>query len=258
MQAEKRKEWHPRVKDATPWGNADHVCEVAEGVYRVDTPSHGGYWLSAARWSEFKTAFPKFQSFTGPQWLEEDCDWCAVFVMWPELAIADAGNDERRADEIIYHAVQTWRGEHKEQGEVPAVVANRAAMFAERNKDNYIIGSSGGGWGTPSGYVEASFRHLTTGERRCALIASDVFYANRSQFWSRSQLEIADEAAPKCLDCGKSFNVVRYHQRRAQESQRICKDCAKAAVDAQAKVQANPAYDYVGLYTPSGGTSNDD
>ena len=34
----------------TPWGWTKHVQQVAEGVLRVSTPSHGGLKLSRERW----------------------------------------------------------------------------------------------------------------------------------------------------------------------------------------------------------------
>ncbi len=36
----------------TPWGWTKDVVELAEGVWRVSTPSHGGLKLSRERWNE--------------------------------------------------------------------------------------------------------------------------------------------------------------------------------------------------------------
>ncbi len=69
----------------TPWGPSQTVRELAPGIVDVTTSSHGGLRLSPSRWAELRAHFPRFKSFAGPHWLEEDCDYMAAVSIWPEL-----------------------------------------------------------------------------------------------------------------------------------------------------------------------------
>ena len=71
----------------TPWGTADHVEELADGIIQVGTPTHGGIGvkhevaakrLSAAARTE---AIDQYDHL----WFEEDCDWAIVCHEIPEL-----------------------------------------------------------------------------------------------------------------------------------------------------------------------------
>ena len=75
----------------TPWGYADNIESVAEGIDFVSTPSHGGYRLSDDREEQVQKAFPGFKPFAGnwKGWYEEDCDWCVVVLTFPTLFIDD-------------------------------------------------------------------------------------------------------------------------------------------------------------------------
>ena len=61
----------------TPWGRADFVEILAEGIVSVNTPSHGGIKLSRER----QAAMPPSMRCDGG-WYEEDCDWCLPFVVY--------------------------------------------------------------------------------------------------------------------------------------------------------------------------------
>ena len=56
----------------TPWGRADYVEELAEGIWRVSTPGHGGLKLSRERWQELPDLVR--DSFLTPNFAEEDCE----------------------------------------------------------------------------------------------------------------------------------------------------------------------------------------
>ncbi len=78
-----------RKKDGieTPWGRSQSVRQLAQGILRVDTAGHGGYFVAdellhlipkahrqwAARWSGSEN------------WYEEDCCWAAVCLAFPTL-----------------------------------------------------------------------------------------------------------------------------------------------------------------------------
>ena len=64
----------------TPWGTADYVQMVKEGIYKVGTPSHGGYKLDRER----NNQMPKHMRNPGG-WYEEDCEWSKVALVFPEI-----------------------------------------------------------------------------------------------------------------------------------------------------------------------------
>jgi hypothetical protein len=78
----------------SPWGVIWGTAKMAEGIYTVNTESHGGFWLSPVRNAEFVQKFPTFDPFAGHPWFEEDCDWAAVVVAFasefPDEAVWDA------------------------------------------------------------------------------------------------------------------------------------------------------------------------
>jgi len=68
----------------TPWGNPQTVVEIADGIVWYTTAGHGGCWLSDERLAQLSPALRAWQSFTGPNWYEEDCDWVFPFLCFAE------------------------------------------------------------------------------------------------------------------------------------------------------------------------------
>lgn len=58
----------------TPWGQSDNPVYKADGVTWHTTPSHGGIELSPERHAAIRKAIPRFSTFAGGHWYEEDCD----------------------------------------------------------------------------------------------------------------------------------------------------------------------------------------
>jgi hypothetical protein len=56
------------VGDRTPWGRADHVYKLGEGIYSASTSSHGGMHLAPA----INALIPKYMRADNG-WYEEDC-----------------------------------------------------------------------------------------------------------------------------------------------------------------------------------------
>jgi hypothetical protein len=78
----------------TPWGEWQDVYEHAPGIVFVSTARHGGFHLDAERRKEAHARIGKLPTFTGSQaWLEEDCDACLVYLIWPEYATDEQIND---------------------------------------------------------------------------------------------------------------------------------------------------------------------
>ncbi len=92
---------------STPWGWTHDVVELAEGVWRVWTPSHGGLKLSRERWAEIP-ACVRSAMFT-PTFAEEDCEEPIVRTLLGladererELALKVAGYFDRYAPALPY------------------------------------------------------------------------------------------------------------------------------------------------------------
>ncbi len=56
----------------TPWGWAEDVRELAQGVWRVSTPGHGGLRLDRERWEQLPDLVR--DSFFNTYFAEEDCE----------------------------------------------------------------------------------------------------------------------------------------------------------------------------------------
>lgn len=86
----------------TPWGESDSVVELSNGIRRVSTPSHGGYWVPAKLVKHIPQRFQDYaRKWSGsPQWYEEDCAWACVAVTFPDVFDWSAG-------ETLAHAVDT-------------------------------------------------------------------------------------------------------------------------------------------------------
>ena len=84
----------------TPWGWTKDVVELAEGVWRVWTPSHGGLKLSRERWDELPAAVR--DTMITQTFAEEDCEEPIVRLLLGvgddrdrEMALTVAGYFER-------------------------------------------------------------------------------------------------------------------------------------------------------------------
>lgn len=67
----------------TPWGISEHVETIAPGIYRHRTERHGGLHLDPTRQAALEVKF-EFPTFAGGPWYEEDADWAAVAIAFPE------------------------------------------------------------------------------------------------------------------------------------------------------------------------------
>ena len=69
----------------TPWGEPHEAKSIAPGIVWYSTASHGGYWVSQERWKEMPEPYGSVPTFAGENWYEEDCDWCLVYLSFPEV-----------------------------------------------------------------------------------------------------------------------------------------------------------------------------
>jgi hypothetical protein len=70
----------PHIGMKTPWGKADDVKQIAEGLFFVSTPSHGGFKLTPSLNAKMPT---KIRAEGG--WYEEDLAYFWVVAVFPEL-----------------------------------------------------------------------------------------------------------------------------------------------------------------------------
>ena len=109
----------------TPWGWTSDVEELAEGVWRVSTPSHGGLKLSRERWDSLPAEL-RDAMFT-QTFAEEDCEEPIVRTLLGlgddrerELAFKVAGYFDRYAPALPhlraassaphFHVIAYWGG----------------------------------------------------------------------------------------------------------------------------------------------------
>lgn len=82
-----------RRRIPTPWGVTDDApTDIGLGILRVDTPSHGGYFVPDDQLHRIPAHRQRYATYWsgGPNWYEEDCAWACVAVAFPELFPADA------------------------------------------------------------------------------------------------------------------------------------------------------------------------
>jgi hypothetical protein len=71
----------------SPWGIIDCSEEIADGIWQVMTPGHGGIWLSPSRRQQMPAYLRNWTSKYGDVsngWYEEDCDWVVPCLAFPE------------------------------------------------------------------------------------------------------------------------------------------------------------------------------
>ena len=110
----------------TPWGWTHDIEELADGVLRVSTPSHGGLKLSCKRWNELPAAVRN--TMMTATFAEEDCEEPIVRTLLGlgddrerELALKVAGYFDRYSPALpfirscppgIHYHTTTYRNGH--------------------------------------------------------------------------------------------------------------------------------------------------
>ena len=79
------------VRMQTPWGAADTIKEVADGIISVSTPGHGGLQVADDLLAKMPDALRNANAYSGKGscWFEEDVEWALVAAAFPELFKAD-------------------------------------------------------------------------------------------------------------------------------------------------------------------------
>ena len=169
---------------SSPWGAVQSQNLRAPGLVFVSTASHGGFSCSPDRWAHLMREMPDFQSFAGPEWLEEDCDAFAVSVLWPDEFEPDA----------VYNAVtfaacaQSWAtaagciSRFLARG---SDAAKRARVVADEFRASVADCWEAGSLCTCRGGWSVTMRHVTTREAREVVFPD---YPSK-QFFTLEELE---------------------------------------------------------------------
>ena len=88
----------------SPWGKPDRVVEYADGIYLIETPSHGGFAVRSdlliqipGEWRDYAKRWSHGFSWADYGWFEEDRCWAAVAIAFPALFSVE----ERRFARVI-------------------------------------------------------------------------------------------------------------------------------------------------------------
>lgn len=72
----------------TPWGYSQQSYKFGRGITQYSTAGHGGFHVSAGLLRKMDPALRrvggKYISWKAEGWFEEDCEWAAVVVSFPE------------------------------------------------------------------------------------------------------------------------------------------------------------------------------
>jgi hypothetical protein len=77
----------PTVVRNSPWGKAQTVKAIADGIWFVTTPSHGGFYVAPHLRADIAPDLQRYAAAWchgfGPGWFEEDCAAAIVPVSFP-------------------------------------------------------------------------------------------------------------------------------------------------------------------------------
>jgi hypothetical protein len=149
----------------TPWGAAQHIEHVADGIDIVSTASHGGILLDPSRVAAMP-AYMSNASHAGPSAYEEDHDWCMpVLIFENEFRTYYARTKRPDIAAVLSSAkaaLRNWRPAVYEQfygvALKPGESYTRAKeQFYEENKGSWIAIAAWGDWhkDVPAGMVAA-------------------------------------------------------------------------------------------------------
>lgn len=166
----------------TPWGPADNVFELCDGIHIVSTPGHGGFKVDR----KLNARIPQYMR-RKDGWYEEDCEYALVL-----LALAD---EIKPGAEDLMNARQTVRNYYPDEYErftgevIPPGESHEKdrRLFQEEHQDDLVVVSAAGTWheDCPEGMVlvdatRGGKRELHTSGR--TFLVRDEEYAQRSRF----------------------------------------------------------------------------
>lgn len=169
-------------KTSTPWGTADYAYHHARGVIFYTTPGHGGYKVSLTKALQMPPALAKMgMNWGGALWFEEDCQYAAVPLAFPELFSAEQVEQAKQS-------LLNWSHEAYEEfcGVVLTAEQSRSkaeALFKQENLGKLVVFSAQ--TETPE-MVKVYARELVEryrgGGQEWAFLVPAAEYAKRSLF----------------------------------------------------------------------------
>lgn len=173
---------------STPWGKAQEVRVIVEGVGSVHTAGHGGIKLDRKR----NAQIPNYMRKPGG-WYEEDCDWAIPHVVLADYICKDNDGLKQAAIETM----KNWMPDEYARFTGGSVKpeesrALRKQRFFAEAKGKLIVTSAFGSWhgNVPSGKVgciahidgdDSRHEGQLTGEQTYWLVDKDE-YNKRSEF----------------------------------------------------------------------------
>jgi hypothetical protein len=144
------------IGSRTPWGKADHVRQIAEGIEFIGTPRHGGYKLSRKLNAQVHQAWRKAGG-----WYEEDCEYAIVHYSFPELTIDTTGYSSPEAFKAdAAKTAKAWAPDAYEAVTGEKVTAAESHVVAKRefkaaHVADFVTISAWGSWhkGVPTGKI---------------------------------------------------------------------------------------------------------
>lgn len=166
-----------KPKEHTPWGAAQHVEQLADGIWSVSTAGHGGMKLDDERNRQIPAPFR-----ADGGWYEEDECWAV-----PGFFFSDAWPEHRRA-EVKRVAERTLKNGFPDQWEKHFGVTldpsessdKRERLARERNRERMVVYSA---IGIDGGLVRCHAKRESTGEKAVYIIPREVYRATRPGEW---------------------------------------------------------------------------
>jgi hypothetical protein len=147
----------------TPWGKADSVEIIADGIYSVSTPSHGAILLLPQRLAPMPDYMRRPLFLDLYAGYEEDCDWCMPVLIFEKEFRAYYARKDINADQVLcdarttlqhWHpdAYETFHGVILKPGE--SYIKDEQRFYAE-NKHALLTVAAFGAWknGVPKGMI---------------------------------------------------------------------------------------------------------
>jgi len=103
----------------TPWGTADTVKKLDDGIVHVTTPSHGGVFIPPKMLKQIPGPFFAGKGFALQRcegWFEEDCDMSIAIAFFPEhFRRANLFGDFDKTYKTAVQSMNFWHADAVEQ-----------------------------------------------------------------------------------------------------------------------------------------------
>lgn len=169
---------------STPWGVAQSVQQITQGIRSVSTAGHGGILVAPTK----NALIPEYMRCEDGAY-EEDCDWAIPAVVfeseWRKWADGERWTTGDSQMEAAYSTLKNWHpdaferftGRHLEPGES---LKRDEALFEARNVANFVVRAAWGDYHekVPTGMVGVFARRSADGAEQYFLVP-DAEYSSR-------------------------------------------------------------------------------